>query len=134
MTEDEAAVAEMKGTLDFILATVSASSADWGLYFSLLAPAGTMCLVGIPSEIRFNPMDLVARQLSLAGSYLCSNADVRKMLEFCAENNVVAKTETLPMNAENAQIALDKVDRNEPRYRVVLVNEEHPNQKQKQEE
>lgn len=132
-TNDAEAVQAALGSFKFILATISASSADWDLYLRLLAPGGTLCLVGIPNEIRFNPMGLVGRQLTLAGSYLCSNENTRSMLEFCAEHGIMAKVEVLPMNAANAQLALEKVDRNEPRYRMVLVNEEHPNNKKQQE-
>lgn len=127
ITEDPEQVKAAKGSLDFILATVSSDGADWNLYLSLLKKRGRLCLVGVPNKVTFHPMLIVGTRISFTGSNLSTNQEAREMLEFCAKHNIVAQVEPLAMTPENADLAMAKIDRNEPRYRVVMVNEKHPN-------
>lgn len=129
VTGDPEQVKAARGSLDFILSTLSSNEADWDLYFSLLAPEGKLVLVGLPTKVTFNPMGLVFGQLSFSGSFLCGSQDIQNMLEFSAKHGITAQTEVLPMTAANADLAMQKLERNEPRYRMVLVNTEHPNNK-----
>ena len=43
---------------------------------------------------------------------------------FAPKNNVLPQCEYLKMSAENANAALQRIQKNLPRYRVVLVTEE----------
>jgi len=125
---DAQAVQAAKNSFDFLLCTVSADGVNWNSYFDLLRPDGTLCTVGLPNNISFNPMRMVGNRLKLTGSYLANNEDINNMLKFCAENKIEAMTESLEMNAENASKALKKVEENTPRFRVVLVNPNFENQ------
>ena len=98
-------------------------------------------MVGLPNVVSFKPGLLVANRLTIAGSYLASSAEIRKMLDFCAAKvrraasprrpsppltppqGITAVTESLPMNADNVNKALQMVEANTPRYRVVLTNQ-----------
>jgi D-arabinose 1-dehydrogenase-like Zn-dependent alcohol dehydrogenase len=68
----------------------------------------------------------IINSLTLCGSYLASNKEVRSMLEFCAKHNIVAQTEELEMTPANANRALAKVEDNSARFRMVLVNPTTP--------
>jgi D-arabinose 1-dehydrogenase-like Zn-dependent alcohol dehydrogenase len=48
-TRDDAALAKLKGTLDFILVTANVSL-NWGLYYNALAPKGRLHVVGAIPE------------------------------------------------------------------------------------
>lgn len=120
-TSSSGVMDDFKGSLDFILCTVSASI-DWSAYLRLLKAEGTFCLVGLPSEVKFTPGLVVTQSLNFCGSYLASPLEIKRMLEFCAIHSIKAKTESMQMNAFNVNLALKKIKDNSPRYRVVLVN------------
>jgi len=121
ITRDAAAMRARDSTFDFILCTVSAEL-EWVTYFKLLKPEGKLCMVGLPPEIKFNPMILVNKSLEFCGSYLASPSEIKNMLTFCAKNKIKAMVETHEMTAENANLALDRLEKNLPRYRIVLCN------------
>ena len=79
---------------------------------------GTLCLVGAPpGQIEF-PASLLA-QRSVCGSDV-EPCGITAMLEFSARHRIGAQIETAPMGEVNR--ALDRLRRNEVRYRMVLVN------------
>lgn len=109
------------GSLDFILSTINVG-ADWRSYLSLLRPEGKLCFVGLSSEpISCGAVDLIVGQKSLVGSAIGGSVDMQRMLEFAARHSIVAKTELYPMSEVNR--AIERVRRNEVRYRAVLVRE-----------
>ena len=106
---------------DFILNTVS-GDIDVETYLPLLRNGGKFCYVGIPaSNISFD-WDLTKRRGSVCASMIGGVKSTQRMLDFCAEHNIKAMIETLPMSAESVNIALEKIRKNEPKFRVVLVN------------
>ena len=109
-----------KGTFDFILNTVSAV-VDTNELFGLLKAGGTLCMVGLPEAVTFNPMALVARRLTLCGSYLATHDDVQNCLNFCAEHGIAPMIEVLPMSADNINAGLEKLGQNAVRYRMVYT-------------
>ncbi len=123
ISPDEKQMASYARSFDFLLCTISANMM-WEPYFKLLRPDGKLCTVGLPPTISFRPNILVANRLTLCGSYLASNKEIKNMLQFCAKNNVLPQCEYLKMSAENANAALQRIQKNLPRYRVVLVTEE----------
>jgi uncharacterized zinc-type alcohol dehydrogenase-like protein len=81
-----------------------------------------MTVVGLPTNMSFNPSKLVMNRLNLSGSLLASNQEIHDMLAFCGKHGIVAKTEERDMTPEGANQALAKVEANAARYRMVLVN------------
>jgi uncharacterized zinc-type alcohol dehydrogenase-like protein len=113
------ALKAVRGTLDLIVSTVHVPL-NWSDYLKVLRPNGALVLVGAVSEPLSIPAGLlVSGQKSIRGSVIGSRATMREMLDFAARHHVVAKTETMPMDSVND--ALDKVRRNEARYRIVLT-------------
>jgi uncharacterized zinc-type alcohol dehydrogenase-like protein len=106
--------------LDLLLCTVPVAI-DWITYLKTLKPNGVFCLVGAPPGlVRFPAAQLLTGQRAICGSDIGSPGDVRAMLAFCAEHGIGAQIETSPMSHVNA--ALDRVRKNQVRYRMVLTN------------
>ena len=113
-----AAMAARTGTLDFIISTVNADL-DWPAYINLLRPNGTLCFVGVPpSPLTISAFPLIAGQRAIAGSVIGGRAAIREMLDFAARHGITAQTEEMPLARANE--ALDRVRRNQARYRMVL--------------
>jgi uncharacterized zinc-type alcohol dehydrogenase-like protein len=107
------------GKLDFILNTVAvAHSLD--TYLALLRHGGTMALVGIPGNPHPSPSvaSLMGLRRSLAGSLVGGIKETQEMLDFCAENGVVAETETIPM--QEIETAFARMVKNDVKYRFVV--------------
>lgn len=89
----------------------------------IVAPNGTLVVLGAPSKITFTPFKTIVGRLTITGSPIASNTEIRDMLTFCAKHNVVAAAEELPMTAAGANAAFVKVAANTARYRMVLVDQ-----------
>ncbi|SNC65315.1 uncharacterized zinc-type alcohol dehydrogenase-like protein [Hymenobacter gelipurpurascens] len=118
VTKDEAQVAAVKGSFDFILDTVSAQH-DLGMYLSLLATNGTHIIVGAPPK----PLDLSAFSLfdgrkSVVGSSIGGIAETQEMLDFAAEHNIVSDIELI--NFKDINTAYERMLKGDVRYRFVI--------------
>jgi alcohol dehydrogenase (NADP+) len=107
------------GKLDFILNTVAVPH-NLDAYLALLCHGGTMALVGIPEKPHPSPSvaSLIGLRRSLAGSLVGGIAETQEMLDFCAENDVLAETETISM--QEIETAFDRMVRNDVKYRFVV--------------
>ncbi|MFF3754846.1 NAD(P)-dependent alcohol dehydrogenase [Streptomyces sp. NPDC002018] len=118
LSTDEQRMAAQRGRFDFILDTVGAPH-SLEPYLSALAMDGTLCLVGIPDEdIRVSPLSLIQGAKTLAGAGSGGTVETQEMLDFCAEHGIVADVEI--MRPDQVNEALDRLDRNDVRYRFVL--------------
>ena len=106
------------GSFDYILSTVSADF-DWPKYFSLIRPKGTLILLGASlNNIDISGMNLIVGSRAIGGSQIGGRRLIGDMLKFSAQHGIQAKTEVLPLSRVNE--ALDKVRKNQARYRMVL--------------
>ncbi|QLH35451.1 MAG: NAD(P)-dependent alcohol dehydrogenase [Parachlamydiaceae bacterium] len=114
---------EMKslaGTFDLILVTIS-QPLDWSIYLNLLRPKGALSFVGVQSQpVSLPVFPLIAGRKSIDGSNIGNRHEIEEMLKFAAENNVKPQIEVFPMQEINA--ALEKLRKNQVRYRAVLKN------------
>ncbi|MDX3855206.1 NAD(P)-dependent alcohol dehydrogenase [Streptomyces sp. AK02-01A] len=118
LSTDEDQMAAQTGRFDLILDTVGAPHA-LEPYLSALAMDGTLCLVGIPEgELKLNPLSLIVGAKNLAGAGSGGTVETQEMLEFCAEHGIVADVEL--MRPDQVNEALDRLARNDVRYRFVL--------------
>lgn len=118
LSRDERRMATQKGRFDLILDTVGAPHA-LEPYLNALAIDGTLCLVGIPEQaLRLSPMSLIVGAKNLAGAGSGGTGETRDMLDFCAEHGITAETEIL--SAHEVNTGLDRLARNDVRYRFVL--------------
>ena len=120
-SRDDAAVAKLAGTLDFILVTVNVPL-NWPAYIEALAPKGRLHFVGaVLAPVAVPAMAMIMPQKSLSGSPLGSPATTADMLAFCARHGIAPVTETFPLSKVND--ALAHVRAGKARYRVVLQND-----------
>ncbi|MDQ1749261.1 MAG: alcohol dehydrogenase [Pseudonocardiales bacterium] len=117
-TGDERTFAELAGSFDLIVNTVSATL-PMERYLSLLGLDGTMVNVGAPPEPLSVPaFALIAMRRGWAGSMIGGIGQTQEMLDFCAEHNLGAEIEVI--SGEQIDEAYDRVVASDVRYRFVI--------------
>lgn len=118
LSRDEQQMTAQTGRCDLILDTVGAPHA-LEPYLSALTIDGTLCLVGIGEhELRVNPLNLIVGAKNLAGAGSGGTGETQDTLDFCAAHGITAETEIIPAHEVNT--GLDRLARNDVRYRFVL--------------
>ena len=119
VSKDEDAMAEHRGSFDFILNTVAASH-DLNAYLTLLKRDGTMTLVGVPDSPHapLQVGNLVMRRRSLAGSLIGGIRETQEMLDFCRDHGITSDIEMIDMADIDA--AYDRMARSDVKYRFVI--------------
>ena len=121
LTSGRGALSAAAGTCDFILTTVPVDL-PWADYMNVLKPDGKLCIVGAsPGQVQVSAFALIDGQKSIGGSAVGANAEICEMLAFSAAHDIKPMIELFAMNDVN--LALDRVRRNDIRYRAVLVKE-----------
>ncbi|NGX62114.1 MAG: Aldehyde reductase Ahr [Chlamydiae bacterium] len=120
-SSDAKAFESAKSSLDLILFTSSAM-VDFDSYLSLLRPKGKLCILGAPKEghVDVPIFSLLPFRKMVCSSAIASPHVIDEMLQFAALHNIVAKTEVFPMHEAN--LAIEKLSKNQIRYRAVLKN------------
>jgi len=119
-TRENGEIKKAVGSLDLILCTVSADQ-DFQTFVSLLRPKGTLVVLGAsPSPMQISAFSLIGGQKAIAGSPSGSPRDLHEMLDVSARHGVKAITEKFAM--KDANKAVEKVKKNQVRYRAVLAN------------
>lgn len=125
-SKDEAQMASLAKSFDFILDTVSAPH-DMNVYLKLLKRNGTLCLVGLPEEpVSVEAFAIVGGRHSLAGSGIGGMQQTQEMLDYCAEHGIVADVEIIPMDRIND--AYERVLKSDVKYRFVIDMKTLPKQ------
>jgi uncharacterized zinc-type alcohol dehydrogenase-like protein len=111
--------APFAGKLDLILSTAT-GDLEWASWIGALRPTGTFCLVGAsPGPVTLPVLPMIFGEFSFTASVIGSPVEIAEMLQFAADHQINTAVETLPLDQVNQ--ALDKVRRNEARYRMVLT-------------
>jgi uncharacterized zinc-type alcohol dehydrogenase-like protein len=119
-TRDNGALKAVAGSFDLILSTVSADQ-DFQSFVGALRPKGTLVVLGVPpSPLQIAGFSLIGGQKAIAGSPTGSPRDLHEMLDVAARHKVKAITERFAM--KDANKAIDRVKKNQVRYRAVLAN------------
>ena len=120
-SSDADSLENIAGSLDFIISTVNVSL-DWTAYINTLRPKGRFHMVGAVMEpIPVPVFPLLFGQKSVSASPLGSPSSMAVMLDFAARNQIEPMVETYPMSKVND--AIEKLRSGDPRYRLVLKNE-----------
>lgn len=118
---DSDSLEKIAGSLDFILSTVNVPL-NWTAYINALRPKGRLHIVGAVVEpIPVPVFPLLLGQKSISASPLGSPNSMMVMLGFAARHHIEPMVETFPMDKVND--AMEKLRSREPRYRLVLKNE-----------
>ncbi len=91
---------------------------DIGPYLGLVAVDGTLSHLGHLGSITVEALDLLIGRKKLSSAGSGGRPATAAMLDFCAAHDITADIEVLP-SARVAE-ALDRLERNDVRYRVVL--------------
>ncbi|KQW05088.1 alcohol dehydrogenase [Leifsonia sp. Root4] len=117
-TNDAQTFAELAGSFDLIINTVSAV-VDIDAYLRLLALDGVLVNVGAPAEpLSVNVFSLISTRRALAGSTIGGIRETQEMLDFCAEHNIGSEIEVI--SAEQINEAYERVLASDVRYRFVI--------------
>lgn len=115
-TGDRARLAPLDFEFDLVLCTAH-GDLDWEKVIDLLEKRGRLVLVGFPKST-LDPVDLVAHEVSITGSFLGNHATMRDMLTLAQANDITPSIERLPMGQVNE--AISRLKANQVRYRMVL--------------
>lgn len=119
VSTDPDRMAEHASRYDLIINTVAAPH-NLDAYLGLLKRDGVMTLVGAPAQPHPAPgvFNLILKRRSLAGSLIGGIRETQEMLDFCAERNIVADIETIPIDYINT--AYDRMLKSDVKYRFVI--------------
>jgi len=117
-TSDGGTFEQLTGRFDLIVNTVSAAI-DVDAFLGLLAVDGTLVNVGAPADpLSLDVFSLIRARRSFAGSLIGGIALTQEMLDFCAEHDLGAEVEVIPVDQVNQ--AYERVLASDVRYRFVI--------------
>ena len=105
-------------SFDLIIDTVSGTH-DVNALAGLLSFRGTLCMVGAsPDSHAVNAFPLIFGRRSIAGSLIGGIAETQEMLDFCAQHNITAEIELIPIQKINE--AYERLLKSDVKYRFVI--------------
>jgi alcohol dehydrogenase (NADP+) len=118
VSKDASAMNKHLNTFDFILDAVSANH-DINGYLQLLKRDGTMTLVGIPEKpLEIAAFNLILPRRQFAGSGIGGIAETQEMLDYCADQGIVADVEMIRIDQVNE--AYQRMLKGQVKYRFVI--------------
>ena len=119
ISTDPDAMAKVANTFDLIIDTVAAPH-NLDQFTSALKRDGTLTLVGAPSENHPSPSvwNLFSKRRSIAGSMIGGIPETQEMLNFCAEHDLGADIEIIPIQDINK--AYERMLKSDVKYRFVI--------------
>ncbi|WP_298215417.1 NAD(P)-dependent alcohol dehydrogenase [Acidocella sp.] len=118
LSSDAAQMSAHKESFDLIIDTVSASH-DLAPYFNLLKRDATMVQVGAPEQpLPIAVFPLIAKRRNFAGSIIGGIRETQEMLDFCAQHNITADIEMIPIQKINE--AYERMLKSDVKYRFCI--------------
>jgi alcohol dehydrogenase (NADP+) len=118
LSSDDSQMKKMKNHFDILVNTVAADH-DYENYLNLLGVSGKMMVVGLPERHpAVNPHALVSKRRAIIGSMIGGTEETQEMLDYCAEKNITADVEVIPMSYINE--AYERMIKNDVKYRFVI--------------
>ena len=117
ISTDADAMRNERARLDVILDTVSVEH-DLSPYLAALDLDGTLYSLGYLGPVTVNTLDLLVGRKHLASAGSGGHRYTQDLLDFCGEHGITADVEVVP--AADANLALERLGRNDVRYRFVL--------------
>lgn len=95
-------MAEAAGQFDFILDTIPFDH-DLNLYVPLLAPFGTLCVIGqlAPFSVPLNAVPLIFGNRRIAFSAIGGIEETQELLDLCAEKDITAEHDVIKVSEVN---------------------------------
>ncbi|SFO94923.1 NAD(P)-dependent alcohol dehydrogenase [Amycolatopsis rubida] len=117
VSADQRQMAAARDRFDVVIDTIAVPH-DVAPYLKLVALDGTLSLVGHLGAVTVQATDLLIGRKKLSSAGSGGRPATAAMLEFCAQHGITADIELLPSARVNE--ALDRLARNDVRYRFVL--------------
>jgi len=117
VSTDDRQLAAARDRFDIVIDTIAVAH-DVGPYLKLVAPDGTLSRLGHLGPMTVETFDLLPGRKKLSSGGSGGRPATAELLEFCARHGVAADVEVLPSARVNE--ALDRLGRNDVRYRFVL--------------
>ncbi|MEU4743621.1 hypothetical protein AB0G02_24590 [Actinosynnema sp. NPDC023658] len=117
VSADQRGMAAARDRFDVVIDTIAVPH-DVSPYLGLVALDGTLSHVGHLGTVTVQATDLLVGRKKLSSAGSGGRPATAAVLEFCARHNVTADVELLPSARVND--ALDRLERNDVRYRFVL--------------
>lgn len=118
LSTDKAAMKKHQSHFDVVVDAISGNH-DYEHYLKLLDLQGKLLIVGLPKdEPKVNPFELIKNRRSIIGSMIGGTVETQEMLDFCAEKNITADVEVIPMQYINE--AYERMLKNDVKYRFVI--------------
>jgi uncharacterized zinc-type alcohol dehydrogenase-like protein len=118
LSTDHAAMKKHSSHFDVVVDTISADH-HYEFYLKLLDHHGKLLVVGLPKKHpEVNPFELIKNRRSIIGSMIGGTVETQEMLDFCAEKNIVADVEVIPMQQINE--AYERLLKSDVKYRFVI--------------
>ena len=114
---DAQQMAEARGRFDVVIDTISVAH-DLAPYLGLVAMDGTLSQVGYLGPVTVETTDLLIGRKKLSSAGSGGRPATADLLDFCANHGITADVEVVPSGHVNH--ALDRLERNDVRYRFVL--------------
>jgi uncharacterized zinc-type alcohol dehydrogenase-like protein len=119
--EDQTSMRQVRYSFDLLLYT-SHGKSDWTSLVNSLKTKGRLVIIGFSDvPVTFDPLELVAKQMSITGSFLGNRVAMKEMLSFAQAQGIAPEIELMPMSQAND--AIRRMRENRARYRIVLVND-----------
>lgn len=118
LSTDKEAMKQLESQFDVVLDAVSGNH-DYEIYLKLLGVQGKLLVVGLPADQpKVNTFELIKNRRCIIGSMIGGTQETQEMLDFCAEKNIVADVEVIPMHYINE--AYERMLKNDVKYRFVI--------------
>jgi uncharacterized zinc-type alcohol dehydrogenase-like protein len=118
ISKNAAEMAAHASSFDFILDTI-AGPHEVSRYLDLLKRDGTLVQVGAPEKpMAVEIFSLIFKRGNFAGSLIGGIKETQEMLDFCAEHNITADVEIIPIQKINE--AYERMLRSDVKYRFSI--------------
>ena len=118
LTDKEEQLKKVNNYFDFIIDTVS-SDHDYEKYLYLLTSSATLILLGVATEpMQLPSIHMVFNRKAVAGSLIGGLPETQEMLDYCAEHNITADVEVIPVQQINE--AYERILKGDVKYRFVI--------------
>jgi len=117
ISTDADAMAAERGHFDVLIDTVAVDH-DLAPYLGVLDLDGILYSIGYLGPVTVQTLDLLVGRKRLGSAGSGGHRHTQELLDFCGEHGIVADVEVVP--AGDVAVALDRLARNDVRYRFVL--------------
>jgi uncharacterized zinc-type alcohol dehydrogenase-like protein len=118
LSTDPEQMKQHESYFDVLLNTVSVPL-NYEAYLDLLDMDGRMMVVGLPPEkTNLSHFSLLKNRRSITGSNIGGTEETQEMLDYCAEHNIVADIELIPIQSINE--AFERILKSDVKYRFVI--------------